>query len=144
MKANDLSRRLQKDRPMVAISKRMPEDVIGDLKRVAPHLGFSGYKPLIRAYVGQGLRDDLAKLESSSSLEDFVENLRQRGVDERVITEALADLLDHDIQRIPNVASTRTTIVLTTAKETREIPISDPKSTDGRPRGSSLGRAGAV
>jgi hypothetical protein len=91
MKANDLSRRLQKDRPMVAISMRMPEDVIGDLKRVAPHLGFSGYQPLIRAYVGQGLRDDLAKLESSSSLEDFVENLRQRGVDERVITEALAD-----------------------------------------------------
>ena len=91
MKANDLSRRLQKDRPMVAISMRMPEDVIGDLKRVAPHLGFSGYQLLIRAYVGQGLRDDLAKLESSSSLEDFVENLRQRGVDERVITEALAD-----------------------------------------------------
>lgn len=60
------------------------------------------------------------------------------------ITEALADLLHHDIQRIPNVASTRTTIVLTTAKETREIPISDPKSTDGRPQGTSLGRAGAV
>jgi hypothetical protein len=75
---------------MVAISMRMPEDVIEDLKRVAPHLGFSGYQPLIRAYVGQGLRDDLAKLESSSSLEDFVENLRQRGVDENVINEALA------------------------------------------------------
>lgn len=90
MKASDLSRRLQKGRPMVAISMRMPEDVIEDLKRVAPHLGFSGYQPLIRAYVGQGLRDDLAKLESSSSLEDFVENLRQRGVDENVINEALA------------------------------------------------------
>lgn len=60
------------------------------------------------------------------------------------ITEALADLLDHDIRRIPNVASTQNTIVLTTAKETREIPISDPKSTDGRPQGTSLGRAGAV
>ncbi len=59
-------------------------------------------------------------------------------------TEALADLLDHDIQRIPNVASTRTTIVLTTAKETREIPISDAELTDGRPRGSNRGRAGAV
>ena len=91
MKANDLSRRLQNDRPMVAISMRMPEDVIDGLKRVAPHLGFSGYQPLIRAYVGQGLRDDLAKLEPSPSLEDFVENLRLRGVDESVINEALAD-----------------------------------------------------
>ena len=38
-------------------------------------------------------------------------------------TEALADLLDHRVQRIPNVASTKTTIVLTTAKETRAVPI---------------------
>jgi len=76
---------------MVAISMRMPEDVVDDLKRVAPQLGFSGYQPLIRAYVGQGLREDLARLESSSSLQSFVENLRQRGVDENVIKEALTE-----------------------------------------------------
>jgi Lrp/AsnC family transcriptional regulator, leucine-responsive regulatory protein len=40
-------------------------------------------------------------------------------------TEALADLLDHRIQRIPNIASTRTTIVLATGKETRALPILD-------------------
>ncbi len=40
-------------------------------------------------------------------------------------TRALADLLDHRIQTIPNVASTRTTIVLTTAKESRSIPLMD-------------------
>jgi hypothetical protein len=28
----------------------MPEDVVEDLKRIAPKLGFSGYQPLIRAY----------------------------------------------------------------------------------------------
>jgi hypothetical protein len=39
----------------------VPEDVIEDLKKVAPELGFSGYQPLIRAYVGQGLRKDLAR-----------------------------------------------------------------------------------
>jgi len=33
---------------MVTITLRMPEDVIEDLKRVAPVLGFSGYQPLIR------------------------------------------------------------------------------------------------
>lgn len=91
MKASDLKNRLQKERPMIAISMRMPEDVVGDLKRVAPQLGFSGYQPLIRAYVGQGLREDLARLESSSSLQSFVEGLRQRGVDETVIREALTE-----------------------------------------------------
>ena len=91
MKASDLKNRLQKERPMVAISMRMPEDVVDDLKRVAPQLGFSGYQPLIRAYVGQGLREDLARLESSPSLQTFVEGLRQRGVDEAVIEEALTD-----------------------------------------------------
>ena len=75
---------------MVSISMRIPEDVIDDLKRVAPQLGFSGYQPLIRAYIGQGLREDLARLESPA-LQSFVENLRQRGVDEDVISQALTD-----------------------------------------------------
>ena len=90
MKANELKERLRKDRPMVSISMRIPEDVIDDLKRVAPQLGFSGYQPLIRAYIGQGLREDLARLESPA-LQSFVENLRQRGVDEDVISQALTD-----------------------------------------------------
>ena len=55
--------RLRKDRPMSTIRIRIPEDVIEDLKLLAPVLGFSGYQPLLRAYVGQGLRRDLAKLE---------------------------------------------------------------------------------
>src|SRR5271170_983890 len=68
MKANErILRRLRKDRPMTTISIRVPEDVIEDLKRVAPELGFSGYQPLIRAYVGQGLRKDLARLERDSA-----------------------------------------------------------------------------
>ena len=91
MKANDLKRRLQKDRNMVPISMRMPEDVIEDLKRVAPLLGFSGYQPLIRAYIGQGLREDLERLDASPSIQSFVEKLRQRGVDEAIINEALAE-----------------------------------------------------
>jgi len=37
--------------------------------------------------------------------------------------DALAQLLDYQIQVIPNVASTRTTIVLTTAKESRALPM---------------------
>lgn len=38
-------------------------------------------------------------------------------------TEALAELLDERLQRIPNVAATRTTIVLTSAKETHSLPL---------------------
>ena len=59
MKIETLRKRLDKDRPMTSVTIRMPEDVIEDLKRIAPKLGFSGYQPLIRAYVGQGLREDL-------------------------------------------------------------------------------------
>ena len=61
-------KRLRKDRPMSTISIRIPEDVIDDLKLLAPVLGFSGYQPLLRAYVGQGLRRDLAKLETGRGL----------------------------------------------------------------------------
>jgi predicted DNA binding CopG/RHH family protein len=49
-------KRLRTDRPMTTIGIRMPEDLIEDLKQVATGLGFSGYQPLIRAYIGQGLR----------------------------------------------------------------------------------------
>lgn len=62
MKNSKLRARLRKDRPMTMISLRIPEDVLEDLKLVAPWLGFSGYQPLIRAYIGQGLRADLARL----------------------------------------------------------------------------------
>ena len=50
-----IAKRLLKGRPMVQISIRIPEDVIDDLKMVAEVLGFSGYQPLIRFYIGQGL-----------------------------------------------------------------------------------------
>ena len=83
-------KRLRRDRPMVAVTLRMPEDVIEDLKRIAPALGHSGYQPLIRAYVGQGLRQDLARLDDAG-IEALVKNLRRRGVDEAVLAEAIAE-----------------------------------------------------
>lgn len=82
--------RLRRDRPMSTVTLRMPEDVVADLKRVAPQLGYSGYQPLIRAYVGQGLRTDLARLERSP-VQALLESLRQHGVDERLLQAALKD-----------------------------------------------------
>jgi ABC-type amino acid transport substrate-binding protein len=92
MNMSDLARRLRRERPMVAISLRIPEDVLADLKRVAPELGFSGYQPLMKAYIGQGLREDLAKLEQADALDRFVASLKRRGVDQKLIEAALADL----------------------------------------------------
>jgi hypothetical protein len=92
MKSSDLRARLRKDRPMTSITIRMPEDVVKELKRVAPLLGFSGYQPLIRAYIGQGLRRDLEKIQSKPKLDDLVKSLRRHGVTEEVITSALAEL----------------------------------------------------
>jgi methyl coenzyme M reductase subunit C-like uncharacterized protein (methanogenesis marker protein 7) len=92
MKINKLKQRLRKDRPMTMISLRMPEDVVDDLKRIAPLLGFSGYQPLIRAYIGQGLRTDLARLESNQVVSDFVESLRKHGVKDEVIASAMAEV----------------------------------------------------
>ncbi len=90
MNPSSLKKRLQRDRPMTSVTIRMPEDVIDDLKAVAPQLGFSGYQPLIRAYVGQGLRKDMEKLEATE-MSALIEGLKKRGVSAKVIRGALAD-----------------------------------------------------
>ena len=91
MKLDNLQNRLRKDRPMVTISFRMTEDVVEDLKRIAPLLGFSGYQPLMRAYIGQGLRVDLERLDNNPEVSNLVESLRKQGVQEEVIVSALAE-----------------------------------------------------
>jgi hypothetical protein len=89
-KIERISARLRRDRPMVSVTLRMPADVVEDLKRVSSPLGFSGYQPLIRAYVGRGLRADLDRLEGSA-VEALIASLRRRGVDEAVLARAMAE-----------------------------------------------------
>ena len=91
MKINKLAQRLQKDRPTTMVSIRIPEDVIDDLKRVAPMLGFSGYQALIKAYIGQGLRTDLERLEGGIEISALIDSLRKKGVEDEIITSALED-----------------------------------------------------
>lgn len=91
MKINKIARRLQKNRPMTMVSIRIPNDVIEDLKRVAPMLGFSGYQALIKAYIGQGLRADLERLESGVEVSALIESLRKKGVKEEIISSAMAE-----------------------------------------------------
>ncbi|MBH8551504.1 hypothetical protein I8751_03750 [Nostocaceae cyanobacterium CENA357] len=91
MKAEALKKRLDKNRPMTTITIRIPEDVIEDLKRIAPLLGFSGYQPLIRAYIGQGLRTDLERLEGDT-ISALIASLKRHGVSDEVIHEALTEV----------------------------------------------------
>ena len=98
MKIETLKQRLRKDRPMKTITIRMPEDVVEDLKRIAPVLGFSGYQPLIRTYIGQGLREDLEKLENSPFWE-LIESLKRHGVEEDIINQAL-DEIAHNLSSV--------------------------------------------
>ena len=91
MKINELSQRLRKDRPTTMISLRLPVDVLDDLKRVAPLLGFSGYQALVKAYIGQGLRADLERLDESVAVAALIESLRRQGITDAVILSALAE-----------------------------------------------------
>lgn len=73
------------------VSIRIPEDVIEDLKRVAPMLGFSGYQALIKAYIGQGLRTDLERLDNGVEISSLIESLKKKGVKEEIISSAIAE-----------------------------------------------------
>ena len=91
MKTETLRRRLRRDRPMTSVTLRVPEDVVADLKRVAPLLGFSGYQPLMRAYIGQGLRFDLERLDDAP-MGRLIEGLRRQGVAQETIDRAMEAL----------------------------------------------------
>ncbi len=82
--------RMTKGRPMTTISIRIPESVIDDMKEIAPTLGFTGYQPLMRAYIGEGLRKDLERLDNSQA-QALTESLRKHGVEDQVIAEVLAE-----------------------------------------------------
>ncbi|MEL7071679.1 MAG: hypothetical protein AAGN15_23940 [Cyanobacteria bacterium J06581_3] len=88
-----LKKRLKRDRPMTTVTIRMPEDVIEDLKRIAPLLGFSGYQPLARTYIGQGLRSDLERLENDT-VSSLIESLKRHGVGDDVLQEALNEVVN--------------------------------------------------
>lgn len=74
---------------MNTITMRIPDDVIADLKRIAPHKGFSGYQPLIRAYIGQGLREDLATLDSKTEITKLIKSLKKQGIGESALNKAM-------------------------------------------------------
>ncbi|MFB2879376.1 hypothetical protein [Floridanema aerugineum] len=93
MKIETLKKRLERNRPITSVTIRIPEDVVEDLKRLAPLLGFSGYEPLIRAYIGQGLRNDLERFENET-VTALIASLKRRGVSDEIINEALSEIVN--------------------------------------------------
>jgi len=91
MKVEALKKRLDRNRPMTTIAIPIPEDVIEDLKRVALLLGFSDYQPLVRTYIGQGLRSDLERLEGDT-VSALIASLKRQGVSDEIIQEALGEV----------------------------------------------------
>ncbi|WP_017661279.1 hypothetical protein [Baaleninema simplex] len=64
MKFEDLKQRLRRDREMVSVTLEIPADVLADLERLAPLREASDAVALMRAYIGQGLREDLESWKS--------------------------------------------------------------------------------
>jgi hypothetical protein len=91
MKINKLKQRLSQQRAMTSVTLSMPEDVVGDLARLAPQLGFSNIEALIRAYVGQGLRADLERIGDDHEVSKLIESLRRQGVNDELIATAVAE-----------------------------------------------------
>ncbi len=91
MKIDKLKERLRKDRPVTEVTIKLPEDVVSDMKRVALHLGFTDFQALLRAYVGQGLRADLERLDATPEVVNLIASLQRQGVAQEVIANAVAE-----------------------------------------------------
>ncbi len=133
MKTSELRRRLNRDRPLCDISLRIPEDVVEDLDRIAPHLGFSDHQPLIRAYIGQGLRADLERFEGTMKISEFVESLRKQGVDDAVISSAMAEAELYAAKSAPGLKAIRMGPI-----PPGNLKHTDPAKRSGRKTGEAL------
>jgi hypothetical protein len=86
-----LKRRLKKDRPSTTITMRIPADVVESLKTVAPLRGFTAYQTLLKSYISEGLRRDEVQFDQYTARK-LTDALKRRGVEERVLEEALAEV----------------------------------------------------
>ena len=84
-----IKKRMVKDPPMSLISMRLPANMIDELKEIAAAKGFSGYQALIRYYVSQGMREDLAAMDAPK-IDAIAEVLAASGVPRGIIDKAIA------------------------------------------------------
>jgi len=84
---------MKTERKKMMVSLRMPEDVVENLKRIAPLKGMSGYQALIKYYVGMGLRRDLETLWLQEVPGRIQGILAKHGLPGEVQDELLEELL---------------------------------------------------
>jgi len=77
--AEKLKRRRVFNRPVTTITIRIYEDLIDDLEEMAEARGMSGLQPLVRSYIGAGLRYDEQR-QTDGTLE--AERLARLAMDE--------------------------------------------------------------
>jgi hypothetical protein len=85
-----LKTRLDKNRAMTSITLRIPADIVESMKEIAPQRGFSGYQPLLKSYIGEGLRRDEAQYAFGATAR-LIEALKKRGVPEDILAQAAHD-----------------------------------------------------
>ncbi|MBO1051076.1 MAG: hypothetical protein HEQ25_03395 [Dolichospermum sp. DET73] len=93
MKIETLKQRLDKNRPMITVTLRIPEDVVEELQQLSPILGFSDYQLLIGAYINWEMRANLEKLENNT-VNALIASLKRHGVSDDVIHEALNEVVN--------------------------------------------------
>lgn len=84
---------------MVPVNFRLQEAVKKDLARVAAVRGFTGYQPLMRHYIGQGLRQDLVgfrdQLEEADRQAKLEAALAREGMAEEKIAALAQEVFGH-------------------------------------------------
>ena len=81
---------LSENRSATTIPVKIHDDVLDDLEHVAQTKGMTGCQSLIRFYVGQGLRKDLAELQKRNPDQEAKKALGKCNVDPRIIDEVMA------------------------------------------------------
>jgi predicted DNA-binding protein len=80
-------------RQSTQISIKMYADVIDDLKLIAENKGFSGYQPLMKYYIHQAMRKDLEEVLDQVFKDRLVNALRDAGVSEATLQNAVKKVL---------------------------------------------------
>ena len=89
--------RRQRNRPRTTVEIRLPEDVVQDLKEMAPVFGIGSFQALIRAYISEGMRRDESTL-NLPEVRNLLEGLKRGGVSDDVIAEKLAETLQRNAE----------------------------------------------
>ena len=133
-----IKRNMTEPRTMTAISLRLPERMIEDLKEVAPQVGLNGYQSLIRAYLSQGLRTDLVRIERKRVANGIREAFEAEGLGEAAIVRATEAALRaqgfEDVEMPTHLPTTSTATKL-------ESPIRKREHVAEVQLGSSTGKA---